>query len=61
MEKNGYGELMARYVGNRWIYIDRNKRGEGILRDGDDSALVRDPETGDEASQATRSIIDRQT
>jgi len=61
MQKNGYGELMARYVGNRWIYIDRNKRGEGILKDGDDSALVRDTEAGDEASQATRSIIDRQT
>ncbi len=61
MQKNGYGELMAKYVGNRWIYIDRNKRGEGVLRDRDDSTLVRDTETGNEASQATRSIIDRQT
>jgi hypothetical protein len=61
MQKNGYGELMAKYVGNRWIYIDRNRRGEGILRDGDNNPLVRDTETRDEASQATRSIIDRQT
>ena len=26
MQKNGYGELMAKYVGNRWLYIDRTKK-----------------------------------
>jgi len=59
MQKNGYGELMAKYVGNRWLYIDRNKKGEEILKDGDGNPIIRDAETkkSEQAQQLIRSNI----
>lgn len=61
MQKNGYGELMAKYVGNRWLYIDRNKKGEEVLKDGDGNPMIRDAETkkSEQAQQLKRSNISR--
>ncbi len=28
IQKNAYGELMVRYVGNRWQYIGRNREND---------------------------------
>jgi hypothetical protein len=60
MKKNGYGELMARYVGNRWLYIDRNGQGEEILRDREGNPIRHGKmETEDGAEKLARSIVGR--
>jgi hypothetical protein len=61
MQKNGYGELMAKYVGNRWLYIDRNKEGNDILKDRDENPTIRNAETKttEQTKQLTGSIVGR--
>jgi len=60
MQKNGYGELMARYVGNRWLYIDRNRQGEEILRDREGNPIRNGKKEKEEGlEKLTRSIVGR--
>jgi hypothetical protein len=57
MQKNAYGELMVRYVGNRWQYIDRNRESD-VHSLSEKESPVSNQEHGavDQATKMTRTM-----
>lgn len=57
IQKNAYGELMVKYVGNRWQYIGRNREGDVVsLNEKESPGNSQAHNTADQADRMTRTM-----